>query len=339
MGAMAFPLAPLRCDEKGIAGWFILLDQIEGATRHVAAVDAATGNLSPSRRTSRVCSWQEGVDATVIASLSPAERAWQQAIHEFIETEQAYVADIMRTLRVYSWDTCREHLDAEEHGRMVGVLHDLRDVATQLLQRLLARRSDDGVTSRVGDIMANFLQVMDPIYGSYCEENLSVTMEINEKAAVSPGFAAILARGKALCDHMDIHSFRLKPLQRITKYPLLLAEIERNTPPQHPDKLHVQRALSLSRSTVARINQHVKMAELQEELAGLQCALVQASQLPPLQLSGAGISLVDRFEFRVRVRSRQRKRAQVSGQRGGARERGGVVEQPRLWRFFPSDIL
>lgn len=301
MGAMAFPLEPLRAEgATATEGWFVLLDQIDGALRNTPAMEAAAAAVA--RRNSRVCSWQEEVEPSVVAALEPGERMRQQAIYEFIETEQVYVSDLMRTLRVYSWDTCRDYLDSEEHGRMVGVLHDLRDVATQLLQRLQARRSDVGVVSRVGDVMANFLQVMDPIYGSYCEDNLHVTNEIDRKAAEAPGFAAVLARGKSLCDHLDLHSFRLKPLQRITKYPLLLAEIERSTPPLHPDKLPVQRALSLSRSTVGRINQHVKLAELREEQLTMACALVQAPQLPALRLDGPGMTLVERFEFRVQVR-------------------------------------
>ena len=43
---------------------------------------------------------------------------------------------------------------------------------------------------------------------------------------------------------MPLSSFLLKPMQRITKYPLLIGKILEYTPPDHPDHQNIKDALA-----------------------------------------------------------------------------------------------
>ena len=46
---------------------------------------------------------------------------------------------------------------------------------------------------------------------------------------------------------MPLSFYLLKPVKRITEYPILLEKLARNTPEGHPDLFNVQRALDLSK--------------------------------------------------------------------------------------------
>lgn len=45
------------------------------------------------------------------------------------------------------------------------------------------------------------------------------------------------------CRGLNLQAFLIKPLQRLTKYPLLLTELSKNTPDTFEDKKPLERAL------------------------------------------------------------------------------------------------
>ncbi len=70
--------------------------------------------------------------------------------------------------------------------------------------------------------MRRYIPQLEPAYIAYFESNEEVAVKIDRMQKDDPAFAAILERGKALSSNLDIHSFRLKPLQRITRFTSVL---------------------------------------------------------------------------------------------------------------------
>jgi guanine nucleotide exchange factor for Rho/Rac/Cdc42-like GTPase family protein len=60
---------------------------------------------------------------------------------------------------------------------------------------------------------------------------------------------------------LDLGSFLIKPVQRILKYPLLLRELVKNTPDDHPDRLRLDEALAAMSDVAQSINEEKRNAE------------------------------------------------------------------------------
>lgn len=116
---------------------------------------------------------------------------------------------------------------------MIGQMQDLLDLSNVFIAKLKERQDDNNITiDRIGDLMMEHLQSMEPAYTAYCQNNARVSELIAAKSKSSPHFVQVLAEGKASSKNMDIHSFRLLPLQRLTRFALALAFPGLITPPQ-----------------------------------------------------------------------------------------------------------
>ncbi|PSN50566.1 Intersectin-1 [Blattella germanica] len=69
---------------------------------------------------------------------------------------------------------------------------------------------------------------------------------------------------------MPLSSFLIKPMQRITKYPLLIKKILDYTPSNHPDRQNLQEALSKAEEFCTQVNEGVREKENSERLEWLQ---------------------------------------------------------------------
>lgn len=60
---------------------------------------------------------------------------------------------------------------------------------------------------------------------------------------------------------MNLTSYLIKPVQRLCKYPLLVREILRSTPEDHPDYTKLQQALTKVETLVSNTNEITAAAE------------------------------------------------------------------------------
>lgn len=72
-------------------------------------------------------------------------------------------------------------------------------------------------------------------------------------------------RGKPNLTNMG--SLMIKPIQRVTKYPLLLCELRNSTPPSHPDF----RALEGAFAAVKDINVNINELKRRKDLGKKRC--------------------------------------------------------------------
>lgn len=75
-------------------------------------------------------------------------------------------------------------------------------------------------------------------------------------------------RGKS--NLLDMGSLLIKPVQRIMKYPLLLAELWKTTPEDHPDHQPVQEALATAKIINLNINEFKRRKDIGEDVDSKQ---------------------------------------------------------------------
>lgn len=137
----------------------------------------------------------------------------------------------------------------------VEAIATLADEFAGVLERMAAQPEGQ-------DMMGGaFLQMMPQIkqaYSSYCPRQSGANVRLVELLAdgrYASYFAECWAIAQPHTKSWDLPSLLIKPVQRVLKYPLLLDDLLKCTPPEHPDRANLLEAVSLVRSLADEINE------------------------------------------------------------------------------------
>lgn len=128
------------------------------------------------------------------------------------------------------------------------------DGNTELLESLKAELEKD--VPMLGSV---FLRMVDQIcqyYGVFCNHQKEAMDTIERCESTSPAFKSFLegCLQRPEVGGLSLLAFLVKPFQRLLKYPLLLTELLKNTPMEHPDRQNIDNALKKLQEEVNVIN-------------------------------------------------------------------------------------
>ncbi|XP_039638331.1 intersectin-2a isoform X4 [Perca fluviatilis] len=214
-------------------------------------------------------------DLMTLDTMTPQERKRQGYIHELIQTEETYVEDLELVLEVF-------YKPMSESGRLteaeMGVIfvnwRELIMCNTKLLKALRVRKKTEGENMPVqliGDLLASELAHMQP-YIHFCSCQLNAAALLQSKTHNQPDFKDFLKKiaTNYRCKGMPLSSFLLKPMQRITRYPLLIKNILENTPDGHADRSPLREALERAEELCSQVNEGVREKENSDRLEWIQ---------------------------------------------------------------------
>lgn len=232
------------------------------------------------------------------------ERKRQESIFEFIATESSYVRDLQLIVGVFYARVMTLLPDKALHVIFANV-EDILMLNTFFLSALEDRQKESRLyVDTIGDVLAEHCQNLE-VYMPYCvNQDVGAKLLVQlrgENAELERALVEI--RGDPSVRGLDLSSYLLEPseysltvdnhqtyspgphsvlppssagffwclraqltsVQRVTRYPLLLKQIAKYTTPDQ-DLADVQKALALTETTVARINEDVRDAEGRERL-------------------------------------------------------------------------
>ncbi|KAK2856331.1 hypothetical protein Q5P01_005066 [Channa striata] len=214
-------------------------------------------------------------DLMTLDTMTPQERKRQGYIHELIQTEETYVEDLELVLEVF-------HKPMSESGRLteaeMGLIfvnwRELIMCNTKLLKALRVRKKTGGENMPVqliGDLLASELAHMQP-YIRFCSCQLNAAALLQSKTHNQPDFKNFLKKiaTNYRCKGMPLSSFLLKPMQRITRYPLLIKNILEHTPEGHADRGPLKEALDRAEELCSQVNEGVREKENSDRLEWIQ---------------------------------------------------------------------
>ncbi|CAL1275959.1 unnamed protein product [Larinioides sclopetarius] len=214
------------------------------------------------------------LDTSAFESLSPKEKKRQHHIHELISTEESYVEDMSIVLDVFQKPLRESSVLTKEELRSIFVnWKELIVCNTKLLRamRVRSRMSSNNIIQKLGDLLCENLPHFTP-YIRFCSCQLNAAALIQNKSDNSPRFKEVTKHCATdpRTKGMPLSSFLLKPMQRITKYPLLIQKIFENTPEDHPDYPHLKEALNLAQQLCNQVNEGVRERENSDRLEWIQ---------------------------------------------------------------------
>ncbi|CAL8313742.1 unnamed protein product [Lota lota] len=214
-------------------------------------------------------------DLMSLDSMTPQERKRQGYIHELIQTEETYVEDLELVLEVFHKPMSESgRLTATELGTIFVNWRELIMCNTKLLKALRVRKKMGGENMAVqviGDLLASELAHMQP-YIRFCSCQLNAAALLQRRTNSQPDFKDFLKKiaTNYRCKGMPLSSFLLKPMQRITRYPLLIKNILENTPEGHVDQGALREALERAEELCSQVNEGVREKENSDRLEWIQ---------------------------------------------------------------------
>ncbi|XP_061601328.1 intersectin-2b [Cololabis saira] len=230
-------------------------------------VQMTTAECDPSQQ------WCANLNS--LDSLSPQERKRQGYIHELILTEEKYVEDLQIVLEVFYKPMSESGRLNDSEMTMIFVnWRELLACNTKFVKALRVRKKTSGdnmPVQMIGDILAAELSHMQP-YIRFCSCQINGAALLQTRTDNEPDFKEFLKKIATdyRCKGMPLSSFLLKPMQRITRYPLHIRNILDCTAEGHADRGPLKEALERAEELCQQVNEGVREKENSERLEWIQ---------------------------------------------------------------------
>lgn len=255
--SLANLISPVRNGAVRRFGQTIQSFTLRGDNRSPASAQKSSSRSSvstPAKRRSSVL-WSEMLDVNMKESLTTKEIKRQEAIYEMSRGEQDLIEDLKLARKAYHDPMLKLSIMSEEE--LTQIFGDL-DAYIPLHEALLARIGEatkpDGTVEQIGHILVNWLPGLNA-YKGYCSNQLAAKALLDQKKQ-DPRVQDFLQRclESPFSRKLDLWSFLDIPRSRLVKYPLLLKEILRHTPKDHPDVQLLEEAILIIQGVLSDIN-------------------------------------------------------------------------------------
>ncbi|XP_022611772.1 neuroepithelial cell-transforming gene 1 protein-like [Seriola dumerili] len=217
------------------------------------ASSKAAGPTPTKRRNSTL--WSETLDVHQKSTFSTKEIKRQEAIYELYRGEQDLIEDLQLARKAYHDPMLKLSIMTEEElGHIFGDLDAYIPLHEDLLMKLTEETGPDGTVAQIGQIVIDWLPGLNA-YKNYCSNQLAAKALLDQKKQdrrVQDFLQRCLE--SPFSRKLDLWSFLDIPRSRLVKYPLLLREILRHTPPDHPDVASLDRAITIIQEILSDIN-------------------------------------------------------------------------------------
>nr|XP_012216614.1 PREDICTED: intersectin-1 isoform X3 [Linepithema humile] len=209
---------------------------------------------------------------------NPMEKKRQEHIKELIMTEKAYIEDMRLVHEVFEKPLIESLvLSVDEVEKIFINWRDIIACNDNFLRTLRIRRDNSygGVVRMIGDILCENIPRMSA-YIRFCSCQISAAAYLQLLTETSPEFMRVAqaCQQDPRTKGLPLSSFLIKPMQRITKYPLIIGKILEYTPIDHPDRQYLQEALAKSEEFCTQVNEGVREKENSDRLEWLQTHVV-----------------------------------------------------------------
>lgn len=155
-------------------------------------------------------------------SLPDRERKRQEAIFELITTEQAFVQSCQVIVQVF-YGELEPTLGVKASAVVFANIEDIMLFGTTFLSDLEERQRETRLfVDHIGDLIGRYMDGLD-VYRPYCTNQGNANKTLQDLRAGDPKIASKL--GSLKVKGLELDHYLLQPMQRLTRYPLLLSQV------------------------------------------------------------------------------------------------------------------
>lgn len=230
--------------------------------------------------------------ATEVKAKSKAELDRQEAIYEFVRTEMGYYRHLVIINNHFRYHALqRGAITANQDYQLFGnisqflPLHRAFAHKARELQEQYAGTAIPGI----GELARNYLQSIDShVYALFCS-NQNIALNYYRELESCPEYERLFhsiqkCEQNAICERLSYADFLAKPLQRLTKYPLLLKAILKNHPENMPeDRKALEEAITAAEGILSFCQNAMRISDVQTRLQSLATKTVLLSNINHLE--------------------------------------------------------
>ncbi|RMZ82919.1 hypothetical protein DV737_g1845, partial [Chaetothyriales sp. CBS 132003] len=269
-----------------------------GSATHAPRLSTSSRSLTPrlSMSTSTRSLTPQGTAAPTADPAPDSEDTRQEqkrlkqrrhVLKELVDTEYSYERDLRVLCDIYKQTAVAALADDDVKvlfGNIEHVQTFARNFLTYLkqtakpayvMERQVDLRSaelsdaDKDRQTRLGQAFIGSMVEMEAVYTEYIRTRHAANQrfeEISADKAVHEWLKECRSNSSDITNAWSLDALLVKPIQRITKYPLLLNELIASTAPDHPDLAHLRHAAVEMTEVNVRINEVKKHTELVDQV-------------------------------------------------------------------------
>ncbi|KAJ5079741.1 molting protein mlt-4 [Anaeramoeba ignava] len=221
------------------------------------------------------------------AGMLTAEFKRTYAVFEIVQTERNYVNIIGLLVTRFAKSAVDKKVLSKTEAKTVFMnISDIWKSHTSFLENLEQRTKHWNRHEKIGDIITKHSESLYQ-YRDYNTNFENSRAKIKELESTNQAFVKHLKDlGKdPELRKLDLNTILIKPVQRLGQYPLLLKEVVKRTPQNHPDYPLVTEALRIYTTSANDINEQkrmeeqlIQLGELEKQISGLPLALSKSKQ-------------------------------------------------------------
>ncbi|CAD5211837.1 unnamed protein product [Bursaphelenchus okinawaensis] len=298
------------------------------------------GSVYGSQR-SLWCELPEVRSAGLLDTLDNSSKKLQEAFFEVITSEASYLRSInvlisyfMAAPELQGPKKAMSVITSVERKHLFSNIVAIRDCAEKLLCDLENRLKENLVLTDVSDILCEHFEKHFEAYTKYCSNQVYQDRVLKRLKLSNSQFLTTIQRieSNRECQGLDMRSFLMLPMQRVTRYPLLVFAIMERVAEGSPQQKTATKALSLANRLVRDCNEGARKMERTEQLLEIERRLIYKSpDLKRIPLVTAGRYVVKSGPVVQLLERKPRPRL------------GGVLQSKQkarsLYIFLFSDLL
>uniref|UniRef100_A0A915ARH7 DH domain-containing protein n=3 Tax=Parascaris univalens TaxID=6257 RepID=A0A915ARH7_PARUN len=250
------------------------------------------------------CELPEVKNAGLLETLSDEEKKLQEAFFEVITSEASYLRSLnilithfMAAPEMLGSKGTSSVISNEERKHLFSNIFSVRDCSERLLCDLESRLEESLVLTDVCDILCEHFETNFDAYVKYCSNQVYQDRTLKRLKCYNSAFMSCIQRLESdrQCQGLDMRSFLMLPMQRVTRYPLLVIAILDRIPTESEQHKTAQMALHFANHVVNCCNEGARRMERTEQLLEIERRLVYKSpDLRRIPLVSSGRYLVKR---------------------------------------------
>ncbi|KYQ94332.1 hypothetical protein DLAC_11596 [Tieghemostelium lacteum] len=192
------------------------------------------------------------------------ERLRQQTVLELVKTETSYVRDLKLIVKLFI-EPVRSKISIRDYHDVFGNTERLLNLHREVLAVLEGLPLKPPNQQNIGEVLCNFFNndEYNNLYQSCCSHQIHCNESFEKLKSTSKVFANCVdeASKNYLIRGLSYQMLIIKPIQRITKYPLLIKSLLENTSSEFSDYKYLQASMQKINDVLEDVNYKKKLAD------------------------------------------------------------------------------
>ncbi|VUZ43764.1 unnamed protein product [Hymenolepis diminuta] len=183
-------------------------------------------------------------------------------ILELIDSEKHYLTDLIEVREKFYQGLRKQGVSERRLAQIFGNWTTICEISVAINKDFQERKQNLKKSDVIGDILVRHLPKC-MAYRDFCanqDDALENLKKLSEEQKEVAQFLRSCERFMRV-QSMPLSSYFLKPMQRITKYKLMIEKLLKHTPPDHPDRENLEQSLELVSTVLAVCNEAIKNQE------------------------------------------------------------------------------